>query len=111
MGIEVRGLILHAKDNVAVALQQLRRGQEATYLVNESEERVEIIEEIPIYHKFALYDIKQGNIVKKYGETIGVATADIVKGAHVHRHNLVSECLWEENQRDCDKHTVIEKLD
>ena len=39
-------------------------------------------------HKYALIDIKQGEDVIKYGFPIGKASADIVKGDHVHSHNL-----------------------
>lgn len=39
-------------------------------------------------HKYALCDIKTGQQVIKYGFPIGVATADIKKGEHVHSHNL-----------------------
>lgn len=39
-------------------------------------------------HKYALCDIKMGQQVIKYGFPIGVATADIKKGEHVHSHNL-----------------------
>ena len=35
-------------------------------------------------------DIAEGEAVVKYGEHIGVATAPIAKGAHVHVHNVVS---------------------
>lgn len=46
--------------------------------------------EIPIYHKMALCDIKKGEEVYKYGSPIGVASADIAAGEHVHTHNLES---------------------
>ena len=39
-------------------------------------------------HKYALYDIKEGENVIKYGNPIGHATADIKKGEHVHTHNM-----------------------
>ncbi|MBQ8696507.1 MAG: altronate dehydratase [Clostridia bacterium] len=39
-------------------------------------------------HKYALFDIKAGEQIVKYGYPIGVATADIKKGEWVHSHNL-----------------------
>lgn len=39
-------------------------------------------------HKYALYDIKTGENIIKYGSPIGHATCDIKKGEHVHTHNL-----------------------
>ena len=45
---------------------------------------------IPIGHKIALKNIKEGEFVIKYGLNIGVATKDIKKGEWVHTHNLKS---------------------
>ncbi len=39
-------------------------------------------------HKYAARAIKKGEDVIKYGFSIGKATSDISKGAHVHSHNL-----------------------
>ena len=39
-------------------------------------------------HKYALYDIKAGENIIKYGNPIGHATCDIKKGEHVHTHNV-----------------------
>ncbi len=39
-------------------------------------------------HKYALCDIKVGEQIIKYGFPIGVATAEIKKGEHVHTHNI-----------------------
>lgn len=39
-------------------------------------------------HKYALYDIKKGENIIKYGSPIGHATDDIKKGEHVHTHNV-----------------------
>jgi altronate dehydratase small subunit len=45
---------------------------------------------IPYGHKIALRDILAGEQIIKYGEEIGVATANIKTGGHVHVHNLDS---------------------
>ena len=39
-------------------------------------------------HKYAIRDIKYGEDIIKYGQSIGHATSDIKKGEHVHTHNL-----------------------
>ena len=39
-------------------------------------------------HKYARQDIKKGDNVIKYGQPIGHATEDILKGEHVHSHNM-----------------------
>ncbi len=49
---------------------------------------VQATEAIPFGHKKALWDIKQGENIIKYGYPIGHATSDIQAGSHVHTHNL-----------------------
>ena len=44
--------------------------------------------DIPIGHKVALADIKNGDTIWKYGQDIGVAKKKIGKGEHVHVHNV-----------------------
>ena len=39
-------------------------------------------------HKTALFDIKKGEDIIKYGYPIGIATEDIKVGEHVHSHNM-----------------------
>lgn len=39
-------------------------------------------------HKYALYDIKEGENIIKYGQPIGHAICDIKAGEHVHTHNI-----------------------
>lgn len=51
-------------------------------------ETVTTVEAIPSGHKIATAQIAVGDPVRKYGQVIGVATAPIAKGAHVHVHNL-----------------------
>jgi altronate dehydratase len=45
---------------------------------------------VPFGHKLSLRAIRTGEPVLKYGARIGLATADIPAGAHVHIHNLAS---------------------
>lgn len=43
---------------------------------------------IPYGHKIAVRDIRQGEHIMKYGESIGAADTDIAKGEYVHIHNM-----------------------
>lgn len=44
-------------------------------------------EAVPIGHKIALKDLKEGDTVFKYGEDIGIMKADVKKGDHLHTQN------------------------
>jgi altronate hydrolase len=61
-------LLLHPDDDVAVALRDLPG--------------------VPRGHKMAVRDLAEGAVVRKYGQVIGVATAPVAAGSHVHTHNL-----------------------
>lgn len=82
-------LVLDERDSVAVATRDLVAGE----VVAARGTSVRILEAIPFGHKVALTDIPRGTAVKKYGEIIGTATANIERGAHVHVHNVVSARL------------------
>lgn len=75
-------LKIHDADTVAVALEPIAAG---TIL---SAFGLTTVDAIPQGHKFALRDVGSGEAVTKYGMTIGLATAPIARGAHVHSHNL-----------------------
>jgi altronate hydrolase len=61
-------LLLQPGDDVAVALRDLPG--------------------VPRGHKVAVHDLASGAPIRKYGQLIGVATAPIAAGSHVHTHNL-----------------------
>jgi altronate dehydratase len=84
-----RALLLHARDNVAVAVAPLAAGEELEL----QGVCVTVREPIPFGHKLALRDLGSGGEVVKYGEVIGVATAAIAAGRHVHVHNVSSRRL------------------
>ncbi len=79
--------IINPKDNVAVALQELRKDE---VLDLESGGKLKILENIPACHKIALEDIPLGKTIYKYGEEIGRAANAIKKGEWIHSHNLQS---------------------
>ena len=47
-------------------------------------------ESISFGHKIALCDHQKGDMIRKYGETVGCATKDFKKGSWVHIHNVIS---------------------
>ena len=72
------------QDNVAVALTALSSGQTVTV----DGIALTTVTDVPAGHKVALFPIKAGEKVIKYGFPIGYAKEDIPVGAHVHVHNL-----------------------
>jgi altronate dehydratase small subunit len=85
----VRGLRLHAADNVAVVLADVEPGP--IHLMEPVDGcTIEVKEPITQGHKVALRPIGDGEAVVKYGVAIGFATAAIAPGAWVHTHNCRS---------------------
>lgn len=81
-------ILLHEADNTITALTDLFQGQELVIGADETPESVVVQQDIPYAHKFARVPIAEGADVKKYGEVIGIATAAIQPGEHVHVHNV-----------------------
>ena len=81
-------MIIDGKDNVAVAIEPIAKGDTVTYLRDGQETSLTALEDITIYHKLAACDIAKGQPISKYGEHIGLAARDIKAGEHVHCHNL-----------------------
>jgi altronate hydrolase len=77
-------ILLSDADNVAVARHELPAGT----ALSSGELPLVSRAAIPSGHKIALRPIAAGEVVRKYGQVIGLATADIAPGDHVHVHNL-----------------------
>lgn len=84
--LDAAALVMHRDDTVATALDDLPAGR--TFDVNGT--TVELGEDVPFGHKFALRDHDPGDDVCKYGEVIGRATERIAAGDWVHTHNCES---------------------
>ncbi len=87
------GLQCSDKDNVAVIFAE---NAQAGTLVDVRDKRggittVTINQAVPYGHKLALKSIRKGEDIIKYGESIGMATADIKPGDYVHVHNMDSK--------------------
>lgn len=73
-------LRVHPDDDVVVATRDIAVGT----VIEESVARVDV----PAGHKLAVRAIAAGQPVRKLGQVIGLASADITPGEHVHVHNV-----------------------
>lgn len=76
----VRALRITDADDVAILIDDAAPGDDVLGIAAR--------DAIPSGHKLTLRPIAAGEIVRKYGQVIGVATRDIAPGEHVHSHNL-----------------------
>lgn len=75
-------------DEVGLVQTEVSRGAP----VQTADGVVAALDDIPPGHKVAVRHIAKGAPVHKYGEVIGIASEEILPGAHVHMHNIgVSE--------------------
>lgn len=79
-----RYIRLGGRDNVAVALTDLKAGE----VVDLEGLKITLISDIPKGHKFSLVNINKGDKIIKYGSVIGESTSDIRAGDWVHTHNV-----------------------
>ena len=84
--------IVHDKhDNVGVVVvEDVQPGVELTGWVMETDETITVkaLDAVPLGHKIALVDLKEGDTILKYGADVGRAVAPIKKGAHAHVQNV-----------------------
>jgi altronate hydrolase len=78
---------LHPKDNVVVALKDLKAGE----TMDVDGRIILLINDISFGHKAAIQDMAAGDKVLKYGLPIGSATRHIAAGEHVHVQNLQTD--------------------
>lgn len=82
----VPALHIHPLDNVATAIADLDAGTDLSIGGID----LRLAGPVARGHKIALAPIAKGAPIVKYGFPIGLATADIEAGAHVHSHNLAT---------------------
>lgn len=80
------GIKMDKKDNVAVIIQSVSAGDE---IVIDESMTVKAIQNIPMGHKIAIDEVEKGENIIKYGVAIGRAEVKILKGEHVHVHNVL----------------------
>lgn len=73
-------------DNLVTIVQAMKAGDKIVV----DGKTFTALNDIPIYHKMAIADIKAGQMVYKYGEVMGVASKDIKAGEWAHIHNIES---------------------
>ena len=85
-------LIIHdEKDNVGVVvIETTKKVQECNAWIMENDKTINInsTNAVPLGHKIALKDLKEGDTILKYGHDIGKVVKSIKKGEHVHVHNV-----------------------
>jgi altronate dehydratase small subunit len=91
MSEKATAIVMNPKDNVATAIVSLKAGTKVVMEIRGRVEEVKLLSDLPMGHKFALRNIEKGQPVIKYGEPIGQSIATIMRGAHVHVHNVVSQ--------------------
>ncbi len=80
-------ILLRQEDNVAVAARRLEKGAQVAL----NGRTVVVSETINQGHKVAVATIRKGEPIRKYGQVIGFASADIAPGGWVHVHNVAVE--------------------
>ena len=84
--------LVHDKTDTVgvVVVEDVKAGQELTGWLMEDDSTIKLkaVNDIPIGHKLATREIKQGDTVIKYGFDIGKAVAAIKVGEHAHVHNV-----------------------
>ena len=87
----MKALKLDEEDNVAVLLGDAAIGDVISIMYDKNIiETVKVADNVPKFHKIAINDIHKNDVTKKYGEVIGVAVCEILRGEYVHVHNIVS---------------------
>jgi altronate hydrolase len=89
-------LLIAERDNVVIALANLGKGEL-------TDSGLRLSTDVPAGHKIALRRIAAGEEIVKYGYPIGVASANIEPGQHVHSHNLVSTLAGDVGSRRVER--------
>jgi hypothetical protein len=88
--METNAVLVNPKDNIAVAIKEIKAGETVTGI---GDLELQTNEDILRNHKVAIAEVAENEPVLKYGERIGYASRPIRAGDWVHSHNL----KWEED--------------
>jgi altronate hydrolase len=80
-------LQIHPKDNVLVALTDLKAG-ESIFFNNDT---INLINDVPAKHKFSMHNMESGAQVFMYGSIVGRAKSPIPKGGVLTTENVIHE--------------------
>src|SRR5690349_15434053 len=85
---------LNPLDNVAIARVPLSAGTQ----LRVDGIPIDVLDPVPAGHKIAVARIQQGEVIHRYGQSIGRAKVLIEPGRHIHTHNVSFEELAFEYQ-------------
>ncbi|MDD7986395.1 altronate dehydratase family protein [Lentisphaera marina] len=87
-------LILHPKDDLAVALVNLEKGQ----VIEHGDQSITLLTDVQLKHKFALCDFPKDSIMTQYGVPVGRALCHIKAGEAITtqntEHSSDDMCNW-----------------
>jgi hypothetical protein len=86
----VTAVWLDVRDDVVTVVRAIDPGERVRVQCGDEQREVHAREAIPLGHKMALRAMQVGTRIRKYGEFIGMLTADVAQGAWVHTHNLAT---------------------
>ena len=95
-------VVLNPGDDVAIAKREIPAGS----VIEDAGGRIEVRQDIRPGHKVARHARATGEEVRRYGQVIGFATADIAVGDHVHTQNLAVGDLHREYEVGTDVRPV-----
>jgi altronate hydrolase len=95
-------ILLNPADDVAIAKKEIPAGS----VIEDADGRIEVRQDIRPGHKVARHARRTGEKVRRYGQVIGFATADIAVGDHVHTQNLAVGDLHQEYEIGTDVRPV-----
>jgi altronate hydrolase len=81
---QARVLRLDARDNVLVALTDLRKGEPVSYLGSE----YSLLSDVPAKHKFLTADVNAGGEITMYGVLVGRAQENLRRGELLSTRNI-----------------------
>jgi len=79
-----RVLRLDARDNVLVALTELRKGENVSFLGNDCV----LLSDVPAKHKFVTEDLYAGDEIIMYGVLVGRAVENLRRGELLSTRNI-----------------------
>jgi altronate dehydratase len=85
-------LVLSQRDHVGVVLDDVAKGGTVEFRAPDGTTYGSIAarSDIPFGHKIARSVVQRGEKLLRYGQPIGIVTATVAAGDHVHIHNLTS---------------------
>src|SRR5690348_13948131 len=81
--MKTRVLKIHPKDNVLVALTDLKKGEK----IEHNGETYTLVDDVGAKHKFFIEDMKTGDSVFMYGVLVGKLQFDVPKGGRMTTDN------------------------